>query len=94
MVIYQIITIMILAVLMIAGAIVTFQAFKRLTESKSVEANYLTFHTMGARFIPIGIIWTAVSLASGISFVPGIVFTGLGVTYLTIGLVNRGRWRK
>ena len=92
--IVQIITIIILAVLMVAGAIVALLVLRRSREGKSSEPNYYAFFIMGVSFIPIGVIWIAVSLTLDISFVAGIPFLGLGVTYLIFGLANRDKWRE
>ena len=79
---------------MIAGAIVALLVLRRSREGESSVPNYYAFFIMGVSFIPIGVIWIAVSLVLDFSFVAGIPFLGLGVTYLIFGLANRDRWRE
>lgn len=90
----HIIMITILVVLIVVGVIMAFLALKRIKEGKPEAQTYRTFFIMGVTYIPISIIWIIVSLILDISFVAGIPFLGLGVTYLIFGLANRDKWRK
>jgi len=86
--------IVIVLILVVAGVIVAFIGIKRSKEGKTEEPNYRAFYILGITFIPLGIVWIAVSLLTDISFVIGIPFLGLGVTYMLLGLANRDKWRK
>ena len=92
--IIEIIAIIILAVMVVIGVISAFLALKRRKEDKSAEPNYRVFYITGLILLPIGIIWIGVSFFLDISFVVGIPFLGVAVTYLTIGLAYRDKWRK
>lgn len=91
--IFQIITTIILVVMIVAGVIMAFMALRKRKAGRLAEPNYYTFFVLGVSFIPIGLIWMILSFSLDISFVVGIPFLGLGVTYLGIGLANRDKWK-
>lgn len=89
-----IVTIVILVILIAVGVIMAFVAVRRSKEGKPVEPNYRIFLYVGIAFLSSGTIWVIVSLSTDISIVLGITFLVLGMTYFTISLVNRNKWRK
>lgn len=78
----------------VVGIFLTYLSRKRKKEGVSVYNSYRTLFIMGLTFTPVGIIWIIVSFTSDASFVIGIPFLVIGVTYLSIGLANRDKWKK
>ena len=92
--IFENIAMMILGVMLVIGAILAVLALIKSKEDKSGEPNYRVFYKTGLILLPIGTIWIGASFILDISFVVGIPFLGVAVTYLIIGLANRDKWRK
>lgn len=86
---FPIILITIIIGLIIVGVLVALLLWKLRHEKKpKEEPNYLAFFIMGISFLPMGIIFTA-----AISPV-FIIFTAMGLIYMTIGLANKDKWKK
>ena len=82
------IILVIIATIVVVGIIITFIVFKKRKEGDYEEPDYQTFFILGICFLPIGIIFMIIV---GPAFIG---FTGLGLFYLTIGLVNKNKWKK
>jgi hypothetical protein len=63
--------------------------FKKKKEGKIGEPNYKVFFSIGFVWLPVGVVFMIT-----INFVMGIVFMGLGASYIAIGLANRDKWEK
>ena len=91
---YQIIVLVIIAIMAIVGIFLTYLSWKRKKDGVSVYNSYRALFIMGLIFLPVGIAWMIVSFTSDVSFVIGIPFLGIGVMYLAIGLANRDKWKQ
>ena len=69
--------------------IITFVMFKKRKEGKTGEINYKIFFIIGLVMIPICSVYMIT-----INLVIGIVFMGMGVSYIAIGLANKDKWKK
>jgi hypothetical protein len=75
-----------IAIVMIIGIIITMMVWKK--EGLYEKPNYQTFFILGITFLPMGLVFIFVIGP------PFIVFTVMGLSYLTIGLLNKDKWRK
>ena len=80
---------LIVAVLIVIGLLLIFVVFKKKKEGKAIEPNYQVFFSIGAVWIPVGVVFMiAVNPAIGTALI------SLGVAYVAIGLANRDKWKK
>lgn len=78
----------IIALLVIAGIILTLIFSKKKKEGKYDEPDYQVFFIMGVSFLPIGIVFM-------ITLSPVFIgFTGIGLCYIAIGIANKDKWKK
>ena len=83
---YAIIAISVVAIIVI-GFVVLVVTLKRQKQEEVRSIDYRTFFIIGICWLPMGIVfWIIMDLAFGIP-----VFV-MGVTLLTIGLLNRNKW--
>jgi hypothetical protein len=80
---------LILATLLSIGVLFIILLFKMKKEGKTREINYQVFFYLGISWIPIGVVFMV-----AINPVLGIVFIGLGASYIAIGSANRDKWEK
>jgi uncharacterized membrane protein (DUF4010 family) len=73
-------------------ALVTYRTWKRRREGRMSPANYRAFFIMGLAWLLVGSALMAVSLYAGMSILYALPLFALGVIYLVIGLLNRGKW--
>ena len=67
---------------------------KRKRDGKTGETDYRAFFIMGAAFLPTGITMMLAYFLTELPFEIGLPLVVLGLMYLIIGLVNRGKWKK
>ena len=83
------ISIILVAIFVLLGVVISFIFWKKKKEMKNGgETDYRAFFIMGISFLPMGIIFTAVISPAFISFL------ALGIIYMSIGLANRDKWEK
>jgi 4-amino-4-deoxy-L-arabinose transferase-like glycosyltransferase len=86
---WVLISIALVAILVLLGIAITFIFWKKKKEDNNkVETDYRAFFIMGISFLPMGIIFTIVISPAFISFL------ALGLIYMSIGLINRDKWKK
>ena len=81
--------------LILLGVLVTV-IWKKKKAGELRDTNYRVIYILGLVFLPLGIIYEVVFFVSGtkVILVLGIAFVGMWLSYLAIGLGNRGKWRK
>jgi hypothetical protein len=80
--------ILIIALLLILGFILTIVFLKKQKENKYVEPDYQAFFIMGISFLPIGFVFIITINPAFISFL------AIGLCYIAIGLANKDKWKK
>jgi len=83
----------IIAILVVIGILLVIMVRKRHIKNEKKEINYRVFYYLGLVFTPLGIIWIIISFVSDFSFVMGMPFLGIGISYMAIALANRDKWR-
>ena len=83
------ISILIIAVMVVIGLLLTMVVYKKKKEGKIEEPNYQVFFSIGFVWIPCGVVFMIT-----INPALGVVFMALGVLYIAIGLANRDKWKK
>ena len=83
------ISLIIIAILVVLGLILTLVVYKKKKEGKMGEPNYKVFFIIGITWIPIGVVFMIT-----VHPVIGMSFMALGVSYMAIGLANRDKWNK
>ena len=83
------ISIILVAVLVIIGIILTLVFWKKKKDGTiNREINYKAFYSIGIIWIPVGVVFMiAVNPALGIAFM------AIGISYMAIGLANRDKWK-
>ena len=80
--------ILIIALLLSLGVILTIVFWKKQRENNYVEPDYQAFFVMGISFLPLGLVFM-------IAISPAFIwFTGIGLCYIAIGLANKDKWKK
>ena len=77
------------AVLIVIGLLLTIVVYKKKKGGKLGEPNYQVFFNVGIIWIPVGFVFMIT-----INPVMGIAFMALGTSYMAIGLANRDKWEK
>ena len=91
----MIITILIsifLALVIVPGIVLLLQARKRMREGNPVKTNYRILYDFGKYIVPFGVLITIVFFILQIPFYAGLPLLALGLLYLAIGRLNRGKW--
>ena len=83
------ISLLIVAILVVIGLVLTFVVYKKKKEGKMKEPNYQVFFTIGIVWLPVGVVFM-ITINSAI----GIAFMAMGIVYMAIGLANRDKWEK
>ncbi|KYK21204.1 hypothetical protein AYK24_09470 [Thermoplasmatales archaeon SG8-52-4] len=83
------ITLFIVAALVIIGLLLIVLVYKKKKGGKIGETNYQVFFSIGLVWLPSGVVFMLT-----INQALGFVFMVLGVSYITIGLANRDKWKK
>jgi hypothetical protein len=83
----------IIAIMVFLGLVLTFLAWKKRKENGYKEIDYRTFFIIGIVLLPVGIIFMIIFSRSAISFLPGLPMFILGLVYFIIGMVNRDKWK-
>jgi hypothetical protein len=81
-----------LALVLVPGIVLIYQAKKRMLEGNSVKTDYRTLYNFGKYIVPFGIIITVVFFVLQIPFYAGLPILSLGLLYLVIGRANRRKW--
>ena len=82
------ISIVIVAIFVLIGIVLTLVVYKKKKEGKIEETNYQIFFILGICLFPVGLVFL---INGNIAFI-GLV--GMGLIYLIIGLANRDKWKK
>jgi uncharacterized membrane protein HdeD (DUF308 family) len=88
------VSIAIAAILVLVGLITLMTIWKRRKKGEPSEPNYRAFFVMGIVWFPVGLTSMIIYFLLDISFVVGIPLFAMGIIYMTIGLVNRDKWKK
>ena len=83
------ISLLIVAILVVIGLVLTFVVYKKKKEGKMKETNYQVFFMIGIIWLPVGVVFM-ITINSAI----GIAFMAMGIVYMAIGLANRDKWEK
>ncbi len=83
-----------LAILVIAGILVTWLAWNRKRKGMIQETNYRAFFTMGIFMVPVGLIVMITSIIRDYSLVPMMPIFIIGIVYLALGWSKRETWKK
>jgi len=83
------ISIFLIVVLVLIGVALIVIYWKKKNKGEIKEPNYRVFFNLGLVWLPVGVVFMI-----AINTVIGIVFLGLGASYLAIGLGNRDKWEK
>lgn len=70
-------------------------AFKRRKEGKPQNVDYRTFFILGITFLPLGVLCEIAFFISDthVFLVLGLAFIAMGISYVSIGLANRDKWK-
>ncbi len=88
------VSIAIAAILMLVGLITLVTIWKRRKKGEPSEPNYRAFFVMGIVWFPVGLTSMIIYFLLDISFVVGMPLFAMGIIYMTIGWVNRHKWKK
>ena len=83
-----------LAVILSLVILVTVMLWKRNKEGRSAQPDYRVFFIMGAVMLPLGIAEMLLFAQWNRPFVIPLPLVVIGLMFLVIGLVNRGKWQK
>ena len=84
----------IIAIVLVVGIIMALMVWKKKREGRAEEANYRAFFVVGTIVVSVSIVLMFVSFILQIFFLIVTPILALGLIYLTIGLVNRDKWKK
>lgn len=79
---------------MIAGATLLMISMRKSKESVTSKIDYRAFYILGIVFLPLGIVYIAISFSTNFPFALAIPFIGIGGSYLAIGLANKDKWEE
>jgi hypothetical protein len=82
------ISLVLVAILVLIGIVLTLVFWKKKEGSGIDETNYQVFFILGICLFPVGLVFL---INGNIAFI-GLV--GMGLIYLIIGLSNRNKWEK
>ncbi len=87
---WMLISIVLVAILILIGVILTVVFWKKKKEGTiNRKINYKAFFSIGLIWLPAGVVFMiAVNPALGIAFM------AIGISYMAIGLANRDKWEK
>ena len=88
-----VITLIILAIAIATGILTVWMVRRRKKEGKQ-QVDYRNFFVLGMTWVPLSIILMIVFFILQIPFYIGLPLLALGIIYLSIGLVNRDKWKK
>jgi Gpi18-like mannosyltransferase len=91
---WVLILILLVAIMVVIGIVLTVVAWKKRKERGYKEVDFRAFFIMGIAFLPVGVVFMIVFSQTDISFLPGLPMFLLGLIYLIIGLANRDKWKK
>ena len=83
-----------LAILVIAGIIVTLLAWNRKRKGITQETNYRVFFITGLVMFPVGLIGMIISFIRDYSFVLVMPIFTVGIVYLAVGWSKKETWKK
>jgi Gpi18-like mannosyltransferase len=91
---WVLILILLVAIMVVIGIVLTVVAWKKRKERGYKEVDFRAFFIMGIAFLPVGVVFMIVFSQTDISFLPGLPMFLLGLIYLIIGLTNRDKRKK